>query len=336
MSSKPKPVIPKGKKPVKASVSVAAAAASPKSASAAAHVASPKSGSAAARRSPSPKSRSAAAHRSPSSTSTSAPAHIASIATVTSLLARPGLDAYANVNEEALAKELAEYANLEEEFVSSASASAAARPPKTVKESLKSLAKTSKEVASLTAAATRSPSPKHFEKIAASLAASTAIAADLTLIASIKAQLKSESKLGRMILEELEPYPISVQCHYIKMFLSDLYATLKEPASTSLHKYIIGPKALPCTTKITEKQFLAYLIDIIGLPSAVGEKARGILFNKDLFNTSTIKEDLYGNSIPHLIDYYHLKWVQFRKTKGGSRSKTVSRKKKRMNRTKKI
>ena len=320
MSSKAK--IPKGKKP-KASEAASTSVAVSLTSASAAHV-SPKSGSAAARRSPSPKSRSAAAH-------------IASIANVTSLLARPGLGAYANVNEEALAKELAEYMNLEEEFVSSASsASAAARPPKTVKESLKSLAKTSKEVASLTAAATRSPSPKHFEKIAASLAASTAIAADLTLIASIKAQLKSESKLGRRILEELEPYPINVQCHYIKMFLSDLYATFKEPASTSLHTYIIGPKALPCTTKITEKQFLAYLIDIIGLPSAVGEKARGILFNKDLFNTSTIKEDLYGNSIPHLIDYYHLKWVQFRKTKGGSRSKTVSRKKKRFNRTKKI
>ena len=303
MSSKERKPIPKGKK------RVTAAAAPPKSASAAAH------------RSPSPKSGSAAAH-------------VASIKNVTSVLARP-LGAYESVSEANLNAELAEFLNSNASFLTSssaASASAAARPTKTVKESLKSLAETSKEVASLTAAATRSPSPEHFKKIAASLAASTAVAADLTLIASIKAQLKSESKLGRMMLEELEAYPINVRCQYIKMFLTDLYATLKEPASTSLHKYIIGPKSLPCTTNITEKQFLAYLIDIIGLPSAVGEKARGILFNKDLFNTSTIKEDLHGNSIPHLIDYYHLKWVQFRKTKGGSRSKTVSRKKKRMNR----
>jgi hypothetical protein len=260
-------------------------------------------------------------------------AHVASSANINSVLRR-SLGAYEGVREEDLNAELAAFANMDLLPSSSSSAAASVRPPKTFEEAAKSLAKTSKEVASLTAAAERSPSPKRFETIAKSLAASTAIAADLTLIASIKAQLKSESKLGRMIIEELETYPINVRCQYIKMFLSDLYATLKEPASTSLHTYILGPKALPCTTKTTEKQFLAYLIDIIGLPSAVGEKARGILFNKDIFNTSTIKEDLYGNSIPHLIDYYHLKWVQFRKTKGGSRSKkhSGSRTKKRMNR----
>jgi hypothetical protein len=281
------------------------------------------------------KSKSSEAASSSSAAATVSPteAHVASSANITSVLGRR-LGAYNNVREEDLNAELAAFEIMEDLLPSSSSAAASVRPTKTVEESLKSLAKTSKEVASLTAAAERSPSPKHFEKIAASLAASTAIAANLTLIASIKAQLKSESKLGRMIIEELETYPINVRCQYIKMFLSDLYATLKEPASTSLHKYILGPKALSCTTKITEKQFLAYLIDIIGLPSAVGEKARGILFNKDLFNTSTIKEDLYGNSIPHLIDYYHLKWVQFRKTKGGSRSKKYSgsRSKKRINR----
>jgi len=171
------------------------------------------------------------------------------------------------------------------------------------------------------------------------LKAESAAAADAKLVADVKAKLASDSKLGRIILEELEPYPISVRCHYIKMFLSDLYATLEEPASTSLHTYIIGPKALPHTTNITEKQFLAYLIDIIGLPSAVGEKARGILFNKDLFNTTTIKKDrygnsihrLYGNSIPDLIDYYYMRWIRFRNKKGGSRTKRQRR-----NRTRKI
>ena len=289
------------------------------------------------RRKPIPKGKKPPAKASESAVSPTE-AHVASSATITSVLSK-NLGAYEGVREEDLNAELAAFVNMEDLLPSS---SAAVRPTKTFEEAAKSLAKTSKEVASLSAAATRSPSPEHFAKIMASLNASTALAADLTLIASIKAQLKSESKLGRMILEELEAYPVNVRCQYIKMFLSDLYATLKEPASTSLHKYIIGPKALPCTTKITEKQFLAYLIDIIGLPSAVGEKARGILFNKDLFNTSTIKEDLHGNTISHLIDYYHLKWVQFRKTKGGSRSKKHSRSQskrrmnRRLNRTKKI
>jgi hypothetical protein len=284
-----------------------------------------------------PKASEATSSSSAAATVSPTEAHVASSANIKSVLSK-NLEAYEDVREEDLNAVLAAFANMDHLLPSSSSAAASVRPIKTFQEGVKSLAEMSKESASLSAAATRSPSPEHFAKIMASLNASTALAADLTLIASIKAQLKSESKLGRMILGELEAYPVNVRCQYIKMFLSDLYATLEEPASTSLHKYIIGPKALPCTTKITEKQFLAYLIDIIGLPPAVGEKARGILFNTDLFNRSTIKENLYGNSIPHLIDYYHLRWVQFRKTKGGSRSKKRMNRRlnRRLNRTRKI
>jgi hypothetical protein len=290
----------------------------------------------------SPKSGSAAAHRSPSSTSASAAAHLASKATVTSVLARPGLDAYANVNDKKLAEELARYANLEEVFASSASsASAAARPPKTVEESLKSLAKTSEEVASLSAAATRSPSPEHFAKITASLAASTAIAADLTLISKVKAQLSSEYDVAKDILRDVFDIPWKLRCQMITQFLSDIHAEVVKRSSESkkyaggttakLLNLIDASKKTSCAHHPTDKDFLVYLISVMKT-----------LFDTTFFNKDTL--DTTGiTSKRALENRYQFLWNRVMNStmgkayvkKGGSRKQRRQRRRRR-NRTRKI
>jgi hypothetical protein len=270
-----------------------------------------------------PKKGSAAA--SPSSTS--AAAHVASIATVTNVLARPGLGAYNNVNEADLDRELA---NLEEAF-----ASAAVRPPKTIKESLKSLAETSKTVASLTAAATRSPSPKHFERIAKSLAASTTLALELTLISKEKAKLESDYELARSIIKDILHLSPSARCGVMTPFLHVIRDRVIELSRKS-GKYVDGTtrKLLnltdaslktSCAHYRTDREFLSYLNNVMGT-----------LFDKDFFNEGTI-----DRSGKHQLEalYNHL-WEETTKTgmgkafvkRGGSRTK----RRRRMNRTRKI
>ena len=289
-----------------------------------------------------PRSGSAAAHRSPSRKSGSAAAHIASLATVTNLLGRPGLGDYDHVSEEELARELAGYA-LEEVFASSASA--AARPTKTVKESLKSLAETSKEVASLTAAATRSPSPEHFKKIAASLAASTAIAADLTLISGAKAKLSSDYDVAENIIHDVFDIPPKLRCQMITQFLSDIHAEVVKRSGESktfaggttrkLLNFIDASKPTSCAHHLTDKNFLVYLISVMKT-----------LFDTSLFNKDTL--DTTGRTSKLALENrYIILWNRVMNStmgkayvkKGGSRSKKYSQsqsKKRRSNRTRKI
>ena len=266
-----------------------------------------------------------------SPSSTSAAAHVASNATVTSVLARPGLGAYNNVNEADLDRELA---NLEEAF-----ASAAVRPTKTFEESAKSLAKTSKEVASLTAAATRSPSPEYFRKITASLAASTTLALELTLISKEKAKLESDYELARNIIKDILHLSPSARCGVMTLFLHVIRDRVIKVSSES-GKYVAGTtrKLLnlidasldtSCAHHRTDREFLSYLNNVMGT-----------LFDKDFFNEGTI-----DRSGKHQLEalYNHL-WEETTKTgmgkafvkRGGSRTKRRRRMNRRFNRTRKI
>lgn len=235
---------------------------------------------------------------------------------------KSSLKKLSNTEEELNELKLLELLNIHAPEESSSSAAA----PKSLEKIIEKLEKTSKKVANLSAAATRSHSAKNFAKISDSLAESAALAADATLISRIKTQLITESKFGADIIEDLDKYGPNVCCQKLKMFLTDLYVKNKGLASTSLHKFLVGSKAYPKTVSChrSEKEFLDYLLDIIG------QKPRGILFDRTIFNKESVPE--YGDKpYASIDDFYRIKWSKLTPIKGGSHKK-----RRRHHRTRKI
>ena len=298
------------------------------------------------------KEKKAGSKKASASTAVSSPtAFLATAAIIDSSLA--GISsAYNNIPDAELNAILRRYRNdeVDASFVPRGSASAAVPAPssKALKKSVTSLEHASAAVASSSAAAVRSPSPKAFAKVAATLeetskmiatvkkeaAAALAAAEDAALAAAVKAQLKSESKLGEEMISYLNKLPPMMQCTQIKLFLGKLWSSpeskIKERARTRLHTYIHGVEAPRCDTSTTEKDVAMYLIKIIGVAKTAKEQARGILFRTGIFNQETIF-GLPLSSSEALDQYFLREWNAFRSSKGGSRKR-----RRRLNRTKKI